>query len=334
MSQVNQKDAAAYLALVTYAFHKTPTGGAEAFYQLLRQSSVHAHHDNDQLTSLVVDTHFQVNFSGQAVAMSGIGYVASYPEYRGNGAASRLLTEILQENYAKGTIFSYLAPFSYQFYRQFGYDYVFNQKRYEIEAADFPRGQKTDLTVRRLPFDIAQADLARVHQQADNHGSLVRGTFEWTYYFTLKKQPQFALVYDGEVAKGYVIYDFVGMDFIIYELLVLDEVAKQALYRFIASHGGAFERFLYTAPDNTGLERDMLEPSRANVTLLPYMMARLVNVSEFLKRFPIHLDKRITVVDEVLPANNLTFGEGEAVTMSIAELTKEVLQGAILREYF
>lgn len=143
---------AACLELAKYAFHKNPTGGDRAFYKLLEQSSLHTHTENGDLTSMIVDTHFQVNFQGQTVPMSGIGYVASYPEFRGNGAASQLMTDILRENYQNETFFSYLAPFSYGFYSKFGYSYVFNQKHYEINAVDFPVGAKTDLTVKRLAY--------------------------------------------------------------------------------------------------------------------------------------------------------------------------------------
>ena len=53
---------AACLALAKYAFHKNPTGGDRAFYKLLEQSSLHTHTENGDLTSMIVDTHFQVNF--------------------------------------------------------------------------------------------------------------------------------------------------------------------------------------------------------------------------------------------------------------------------------
>lgn len=322
------------LVLAKYAFHKPPTGGDEAFYKLLDQSTLHTHEVDEQVTSMIVDTKFKVYFKNQIVPMSGIGYVASYPEYRGNGAASQLMTEILQENYHKGTVFSYLAPFSYLFYGQFGYHYVFNQKHYQLQANDFPRGKKTDLTVRRLAFEQAQADLAAVHRKADNHGSLYREDFEWEYYFAIKKQPLFAVVYEAGVAKGYVIYEFKEMTFLIHEMIFLDETAKQAIYRFISSHAGAFDEISYTAPSNTNLEVDMPEPSRANISLLPYMMARIVNLSAFLKQFPIEENKQFSIIDELLPENNLVFGEGEKVTMTIGEFTGYVMRDVILREYF
>lgn len=325
---------AACLELAKYAFHKNPTGGDRAFYKLLEQSSLHTHTENGDLTSMIVDTHFQVNFQGQTVPMSGIGYVASYPEFRGNGAASQLMTDILRENYQNETFFSYLAPFSYGFYSKFGYSYVFNQKHYEINAVDFPVGAKTDLTVKRLAYATAQVDLACVHAQAVGNGSLVRGDFEWSYYYDYKKQPHFAVIYDQTEPRGYVIYDFDGMNFVIQELITLDDKAKNAAYRFIASHAGAFDKIIYTAPSDVTLEQEMREPGRAKISLLPYMMARIVNLKAFLKQFPITVYKQFTITDDILPENNLTFGTGQAVTMTIGEFTKFVMQDVILREYF
>lgn len=324
----------ACLDLAKYAFHKLPTGGDEAFYKLLSQSKLHTHEQDGQLTSMVVDTHFNVYFQGQVVPMSGIGYVASYPEYRGNGGASQLITESLKENYRNKTIFSYLAPFSYGFYGQFGYQYLFNQKQYEIAATDFPKGKQTDLLAKRLSFIQAKADLAIVHQQADNNGSLYRSAFEWDYYFSFKKQPHFAVFYEDGLPKGYLIYDFSGMDFIIHEMIYLNEQAKDTVYRFVSSHAGAFEKVKYTAPDNTLLEQDMQEPMRAKISLLPDMMARIVNLSAFLERFPMTEAKQFTITDALLPENNLVFGEGEAVEMTISEFTKYVMRDVILRDYF
>lgn len=322
------------LTLAKYAFHKAPTGGDDAFYKLLEQSTLHTHKVDSQVTSMIVDTQFKVYFRDQTVPMSGIGYVASYPEYRGNGAASQLMTEILQENYKQETIFSYLAPFSYAFYGQFGYHYVFDQKHYYLNSTDFPRGKKTDLTVKRLSFDQAKADLADVHDKANNHGSLYRQDFEWSYYFEIKKQPLFAIFYQGEHPTGYVIYEFKDMTFVIHEMIFLDETAKQAIYRFVSSHAGAFDEISYTAPSDSRLEADMLEPSRAKISLLPYMMARIVNLKAFLKHFPVEEKKQFTIIDELLPENNLVFGEGEKVTLTIGEFTKYVMRDVILREYF
>jgi predicted acetyltransferase len=173
-----------------------------------------------------------------------------------------------------------------------------------------------------------------IFSQADSNGSLVRGQFEWDYYFKYKKQPNFAIFYDHGKPRAYVVYRFHDMTFVIDELMTLDEQAKNAAYRFIASHAGAFDKFSYTAPSNARLEQDMLEPSRAKISLLPYMMARIVNLPEFLSLFPVNDQRRFTITDAILPENNLSFGEGDAVTMTIGEFTNYVMGDVILREYF
>ena len=117
-------------------------------------------------------------------------------------------------------------------------------------------------------------------------------------------------------------------------MITLDDQAKNAAYRFIASHAGAFDKIIYTAPSDVTLEQEMSEPGRAKISLLPYMMARIVNLKAFLKQFPITVYKQFTITDDILPENNLTFGTGQAVTMTIGEFTKFVMQDVILREYF
>ena len=78
----------------------------------------------------------------------------------------------------------------------------------------------------------------------------------------------------------------------------------------------------------------MREPGRAKISLLPYMMARIVNLTAFLEQFPITVDKQFMITDDILPENNLTFGSGQAVTMTIGDFTQFVMQDVILREYF
>ncbi len=52
---------------------------------------------DEQLTSQVMATPFQVNFHGVRYPMAGIGYVASYPEYRGEGGISAIMKEMLAD---------------------------------------------------------------------------------------------------------------------------------------------------------------------------------------------------------------------------------------------
>lgn len=57
--------------------------------------------EENQLTSMVIDIPFDVFWKNEKLKMSGIGYVASYPEFRGNGAIRNLMTKLLQDEYKK-----------------------------------------------------------------------------------------------------------------------------------------------------------------------------------------------------------------------------------------
>ncbi len=240
----NTKNNKEFLDLATYAFHKPKTKErAKAFDKLLEFSTPYGHYENQKLTSMVIDSHFNVYWKNQEVKTSGIGYVASYPEFRGNGAIRQLMTKSLRDNYEKGVIFSYLAPFSYAFYEKFGYHYAFNQKHYRLAAQDFPKGKRSagEISREKFEFDDENASefsiskntalfkvLTEVHQKADNQGSLIRSPELWSYFFSFKSQPHCAIYRENGKALGYLLYEFSEMTFVIKELITLTDEAKQA----------------------------------------------------------------------------------------------------------
>src|SRR5699024_6424227 len=69
------------------------------------------------------------------VKMGGVGYVASYPENRGQGDINRLMNEIILELYKQNYAISNLAPFSESFYRCYGYENAIYEKMYELNPA-------------------------------------------------------------------------------------------------------------------------------------------------------------------------------------------------------
>lgn len=61
-------------------------------------------------------------FDGSVVGMGGVGGVASWPEHRDGGNVRGLMQSCLTELTERGDVFSFLYPFSYQYYRKFGYE--------------------------------------------------------------------------------------------------------------------------------------------------------------------------------------------------------------------
>lgn len=75
---------------------------------------------------------FTCNFDGNAVGLSGVGGVATRPEYRRGGAIRELFRAWMAEKREQGALLSGLYPFSHTFYRQFGYETALAQPSYQL----------------------------------------------------------------------------------------------------------------------------------------------------------------------------------------------------------
>ena len=58
---------------------------------------------------------------------------------RVTGGIAALMQLAFEHMRAEGVTLSYLAPFSYGFYRRFSYEQTFDQTHFEIQTADLPR---------------------------------------------------------------------------------------------------------------------------------------------------------------------------------------------------
>ena len=70
------------------------------------------------------------------VPLGGIGGVACTADQRGRGHVGRLLEESLRVMQGSGQYLSGLYPFSFAFYRRYGWDWVGEQKKYTVPTAE------------------------------------------------------------------------------------------------------------------------------------------------------------------------------------------------------
>ncbi|WP_165964888.1 GNAT family N-acetyltransferase [Periweissella cryptocerci] len=295
IEKLTKTDYAELFALIKYAFHKVPTGGETAFNFFAEHSLNYSFKSDGKISSDVIVTPFDVDFWGTTYKATGIGYVASYPETRGNGGIRELMARILDDEYADGVVISYLAPFSYGFYRRFGYEQIFNHMQLTWAASDFPHGAKTAGDIKRLSFDEAQPLMAAVYRDNPemHRGALKRASWWWQYWYGKKLAGlNFAIYFDDAgQPQGYVIYNFDGMNFNIKEWVNTTMAAQNATTRFIQSHAGAFDTFTYVSPQSDATKirvlQQMPEPNRAKAELVPDMQARIVNLVEFLNQYPV-----------------------------------------------
>lgn len=292
--------------LSEYAFNKVvDPKQRDCFYFLCEHADVWGFWSNEQLASQLLTYPFEVTLGGRPFKMIGVGHVASYPEYRNQGLIRQLFAASLKQAKEQNVALSYLAPFSYNFYRKFGYETCFKRKKILISTeklARFPY-EKAGTLVR---MDWQNIDMRKVVQQlyketlGKRNASLVRE--DWWWEFTIKHYPkrEIALYLDEHgCAQGYVIYERQSPDFIIHELAYRDLFAFKKLNGFISSHCGTFSHFYYITAENEPWPFSIQEEHDYEQQLEPYMMARIVDLKTFLSDYPFQTNTEQTFTIQV-----------------------------------
>lgn len=111
--------------------------------------------DEGRLMSSLAAYPYQVNFDGQTVGMAGIADVASYPQYRNQGAVRACFSKAFREMKERGQVFSYLYPFSTAYYQKFGYVPCYETQEWQIQLDKLPSfGTKGGYTLFEKGGDI------------------------------------------------------------------------------------------------------------------------------------------------------------------------------------
>lgn len=302
-----------FYQLYLYAFNNQDSEERRAFFNdRYEHSKVYGLLNGDKLSSGMLSIPFKVNFHGVTYKMNGIGDVMSYPEFGGHGAITALMRQAFADMRSDDVALSYLAPFSYEFYRRFGYEEVFDRAVYKIKNTDLPRVKLSEERGQflRLPLEDAISLIDEVYENnaQSRNGGLKRENW-WWHYLGLKHPRWQVGVYleDGQNASGYVIYEAAGNTFKIQEIMYTNQLSYQYLQRFICQHESMFEEFEYASGDPKGFLDVMANPYVVNVKIMPYMMARIINLQKFVDTYPF-IQKvkslRLGVKDELIPQNN------------------------------
>lgn len=78
--------------------------------------------DNTTVYGCVNSHEYDCRFDGGVYKLGGVGGVSTLPPYRRKGAIRACITASLQDMYKNDFTFSYLFPFSTEYYRKFGYE--------------------------------------------------------------------------------------------------------------------------------------------------------------------------------------------------------------------
>ena len=105
------------------------------------------------------------------------------------------------------------------------------------------------------------------------------------------------------------MYQLTAPTFTIVEWGYLTLEAFKSVVRFVGSHSGAFESFEYACGYSGNSQNYLLNNPFAKMTVLPYMMGRIVDIERFLVQYPFN-GETIEFAVEVVEDEYAKWNEG------------------------
>lgn len=344
IKKMKQEDYQKMFDLAQYAFQLDNSGDYQKRFEFLAEHSLnYGSFEGDSLASQVMLTPLNVQFFNQVHKMGGVGFVSSDPSFRGGGRIDAIMKEVLKDCREQGILFSYLAPFSYPFYRRYGYEHLFERSAYRIPSKEWARVAGPKGNVLRLDWQGAKDSIAKIYEAAmgKEEGHVLREAWWYEHKFQMKAGNYFAVYYDEEQeAKGYLVYQMKEGVFTIVEWQYLTEAAYRGLHRYIASHVDSVREFYYERSFKKNTPFFLNETPIGNVSIRPEMMVKIVDVEAFLKVYPFKsLEKSFAVaIQEDLygPWNTGVFeilvaASGAVSIQKVTESNLPIIQTSIQR---
>ncbi len=294
-----------------------------------------AFQDDGTMAACIVDWRFLANLNGHMVGMCGIGGVASLPEYRRQGHVRAIMAYILADAYDRGDVYSTLYPFSFVYYRKFGYELaswryittipMTQMAHYKTFGSTTEHKAGEDLAPFKQIYDAfcKRYIYACDRDHAPNGKPLWQGWLPDTY--NPRKTKEYAYLWrDTDGTPGaYALVRPTGSGddsaFDVYDYAFVSPRALRGLLGFLRLLDGQVKNIKISLPEDLPPHALFPEPYDVDCRCEPRGMVRLVNVGKALETLGQGApDGSIVlgVTDEMLPRNSgswrLTITEGKA----------------------
>lgn len=295
-----------FYQLYLYAFNRQDSEYRRKFFAArYKMARCYGLVDNEKLLSGMYALPFTARLHEHDYKVAGIGDVMTYPEAGGHGYATKMLQEALQELHDDDCALAYLAPFSSQFYRRLGFEDVFQKYSAKVFSRDIHQ-LNLDRFTGKVERGTIPENIAVLQKLYQPKNGMIYRTAEWWNYLALKNGWNTAIYYNAAgTPEGYLLYEL-EQKMHIQEWVCASSDAYFGLASFITGHSSMVEEIDFDFVDDN-FAALFAEPAVVKQNVQPYMMARIVNVAQFLQNYDYLSDfdqVRIKVVDRVLPAND------------------------------
>lgn len=257
-----------------------------------------AYTDDGTMTSAIYLPKFEMNFDNNTVKMAGIGGVSTLPSFRRAGGIRECFKAIFADIYEEGIDFSYLYPFSCEYYMKFGYGNANSIKAYTLLTDYLPKNdlfKKTtllDQTSQEYCLDIINAVNKRCSKRYNGWIENEEETQKWVSKEDPYTNLVFTFVYKCDVSDslGYIRFtlskDENGLLINCNRILYTDNESLLGLLSLVKTYSSDYKRVRFSLPDCESVERVLKERSFGAMEISLYNggMVRVVNVMNVLKK--------------------------------------------------
>ena len=284
--------------------------------------------DNETLIAQVVAIDYVSFHNGTPVGAVGIAGVASSPEHRRAGAVRAIFDHLFSIAGEQGWELSYLYPFSYRYYRKFGYERAVRNRTLTVALpalGGIPRNSGAAL----LESDDSLPELLALYNRfaARYNACFMRRDGKYFPLDPYRTQNYFYLWRDesGE-ARGYFQARPNGRTLDILELVYLDRASLLGLLGFMRMFEGQFDTVSFRRLEQ-GSPVELLIDCDRSTSFGAYdaAMGRVLDVPACLRRMRAEAGQTLSlrITDDTCPKNNglyrLAFTDGETVVEKCAE---------------
>lgn len=311
--QLTKEEAAERVALSEFAFQLelTEQQREERKTRFRPEEQWGAFDDEGKMLSALHLAPLEIYIGQRSLKMGGVAGVATWPEARRHGCVAKLLAHALGVMRGQGQTVSMLHPFSFPFYRKYGWEMTIERKQYEIESKQLPAIEGFAGQVVRIPKEASA--LNGVYERfARRYTGMLKRSEEWWEQRALSKPGLAALYRNGDgTPEGYILYDVRNRLMTVHEWAALTEEARRGLWSFVANHDSMADKIAMTVPVDDATSFWFADP-RFKQEIIPYFMSRIVDAAGFVAQYPFlpgSADEALTItlIDRHAPWNNGTF---------------------------
>lgn len=234
-------------------------------------------------------------YCGKQIKTMTVGGVATELQYRRNGCVREIFSELLPQSPERGWVVSILHPFSFSYYRKFGYEKIADELIVEFpisKLSHIPRCNDLKL----LKGNDGLEDAIRVYNKFAEKRNIMFYRYNERHYFTNpnKSTGSTYIWYDeqGEpasyislaVENYFSINRMISVNLNVYEMCFTTKESLQALFGFIRMYEGENDTVkIHNCAMSPEIELTLRNYMHTKYTRHPDLMARVLDVKAILE---------------------------------------------------